>query len=333
VPTVYEALGITAPSVLDGVAQSPIEGTSMVYTFDSAQAPSHRHTQYFEMLGNRALYHDGWIASTTPLRLPWVTSGADPSPDDFQWELYNLADDPTQSHDLAASNPTKLRELQDLFWAEAARYNVLPLNASFAERVDPSIRPSLTRGRTTFTYYAGMIRIPEGGTPNVKSRSWTVEADVTIPRTGVASGVLGTQGGRFGGWGLFVLDGKPAFVYAFSNQPQHKTRFVGTQRLTAGHHVIRAEFAYEGGGVGRGGNVRLLVDGQQVAQGRIERTIGSRFSLDETFDVGEDTGTPLIDDYAARMPFRFTGTLNRLTITLGPGGSGAAGSGPPEIDP
>src|SRR5215468_9280796 len=319
VPTIYEAVGVKAPDVLNGVKQVPIEGVSMAYTFDkaNASAPSARKTQYFEMLGNRAIYSDGWIASTTPLRLPWVPFGAEPNPEDFKWELYNVAKDYSQANDLAQSNPEKLKELQDLFWEEAAKYNVLPLQTTFADRVDPAIRPSLTRGRATFTYYAGMIRIPEGSTPDLKNKSYVISADVEIPRGG-ANGVLATQGGRFGGWGMLVLDGKPMFVHALSNQKQHKYRISSPQTLAPGKHTIRFEFAYDGGGIGKGGIGTLLVDGKRVAQGRIEQTVRARFSLDETFDVGADTGTPVIEDYVNRMPLKFTGKLEKLTIDLKP---------------
>jgi arylsulfatase len=319
VPTIYEAVGVNAPDVLNGVKQVPMEGVSMAYTFDKANAngASTRKTQYFEMLGNRAIYSDGWIASTTPLRLPWVPFGADPNPEDFKWELYNVAKDYSQANDLAQSNPEKLKELQDLFWEEAAKYNVLPLQTTFADRVDPAIRPSLTSGRATFTYYAGMIRIPEGSTPDLKNKSYVISADVEIPRGG-ANGVLATQGGRFGGWGLLVLDGKPMFVHALSNQKQHRYRISSPQTLAPGKHTIRFEFAYDGGGIGKGGMGTLLVDGKRVAQGRIAQTVRARFSLDETFDVGADTGTPVIEDYDNRMPFKFTGKLEKLTIDLKP---------------
>jgi arylsulfatase A-like enzyme len=318
-PTIYEAVGVPAPVSIDGVAQKPLDGVSMVYSFDNARAPSRRPSQYFEMLGNRALYHDGWIASTTPKRLPWqptAAPGAD-DPDTFEWELYNVAEDFSQSKNLAKENPKKLRELQDLWWAEAAKHNVLPLDASFAERVDPSIRPSLTRGRTKFTYYPGMVRIPEGATPDLKNCSYGLTAEVEIPEGG-ASGVLATQGGRFGGWGLLVLDGKPVFVHALSNQKEHKYRVASDQKLAPGKHTITFDFAYDGGGVGKGGTGTLSVDGKKVAEGKIERTVGRRFSLDETFDVGEDTGTPVVEDYADKMPFRFTGKLNKLVIDLKP---------------
>jgi arylsulfatase A-like enzyme len=317
VPTILEATGITFPTELNGVKQKPIEGVSMAYSFANVNAPSTRTTQYFEMLGNRAIYHDGWVAATTPLRLPWVTSGFEPNPDDFQWELYHVVEDFSQADDLAKQNPSKLKELQAVFDREATKYSVYPLDSSFVPRIDPAIRPSLTRGRSVFTYYPGAIRIPEGTTPDVKNRSYSVSADVDIPAGG-ANGVLATQGGRFGGWGLLVLEGKPVFVHAFSNQPQHKYRVASNQPLAPGKHTIRIDFQYDGGGRGKGGTGTLLVDGTPVAQGPIERTVGSRFSLDETFDVGEDTGTPVIEDYTSHMPFTFTGTLHKLVIALKP---------------
>jgi arylsulfatase len=318
VPTIYEAVGITPPSSINGVKQKPIEGVSMAYAFDAADATPRRASQYFELVGNRAMYDQGWVACTAPLRLPWVTAGAaEVNPNDFQWELYHVDEDFSQSKNLAAENPQKLKELQDKFYREAGKYNVLPLDASFIPRFDPSIRPSVTAGRKEFTYYPGMTRIPEGSTPDTKNKSFSMTAEVEIPAAG-ANGVLATQGGRFGGWGLLLLNGKPEFVHAFSNQPQHKYRIASPTRLSPGRHSIRFDFAYDGGGAGKGGTGTLLVDDRQVAQGRIERTVGKRFSLDETFDVGEDTGTPVVEDYDARMPFRFTGTLGKLTIQLQP---------------
>ena len=277
--------------------------------------PSTHTTQYFEMVANRAIYDDGWVAATTPLRLPWVTSGYEPDPDDFKWELYDITKDFSEANDLAAKMPDKLAELQSVFDAEAKKYQVYPLDSSFVPRVDPSIRPSLTRGRNTFTYYPGAIRIPEGTTPDIKNKSFSITAEVDIPEGG-ANGILATQGGRFGGWGLMVNDGKPEFAYAFSNQPQDKYRVAATEPLAPGKHTIRLDFAYDGGGRGKGGTGTLLVDGTQVAQGRIEHTVGSRFSLDETFDVGEDTGTPVVEDYVSEMPFAFTGQLDDVAIEL-----------------
>ena len=265
------------------------------------------------------MYKDGWIASTTPLRFPWIgaVGTADPNPDDFKWELYNVNEDFSQSHNLAAQNPDKLKELQEAFDVEAKKYNVYPLDSSAASRADPAIRPSLTRGRNEFTYYPGMVRIPEGSAPDFKNKSWTVAAEVNIPETG-ASGVLATIGGRFGGWALWLDNGKPRFAYALSNQPAHKFRAASDEALTPGNHVVRVAFKYAGGGIGKGATANLLVDEKQVGQASIPQTVAARFSLDETFDVGEDTGTPVVEDYAAKMPYEFTGTLKKLGVVLQP---------------
>ena len=319
VPTIYEAAGITPPDVLDGVKQQPIDGVSFVYTFDQADAPTHHPSQYFELVGNRAMYKDGWIASTTPMRLPWITAAgvAEPNPDDFKWELYNVSEDFSQAHNLADKNPDKLKELQDAFDVEAKKYNVYPLDSSFASRVDPAIRPSLTRGRNEFIYYPGMVRIPEGSAPDFKNKSWTAAAEVELPKTG-ASGVLATIGGRFGGWALWLDNSKPRFAYALSNQPAHKFRITSNQMLPPGNHVVRIRFAYAGGGIGKAATATLFVDEKQVGQVSIPQSVAARFSLDETFDVGEDTGTPVVDDYAAKMPYEFTGTLKKLGVVLEP---------------
>ncbi len=317
VPTIYEAAHIPAPKIMDGVEQKPLDGTSLVYTFDDAKASTRHSTQYFELVGNRGIYKDGWMANTTPLRLPWVTIGEEPNPDDFKWELYNISEDFSQANDLAAKYPDKLKELQAAFDVEAKKHNVYPLDSSFASRADPSIRPSLTRGRTEFTYFPGMIRIPEGSAPDFKNKSWTAAAEITVPKGG-ASGVLATIGGRFGGWALMLQDSKPVFVYALSNQPEHKFRIASDKALPPGDHVVRIKFDYDGGGIGKGATGTLLVDEKQVAQEKIPQTIGVRFSLDETFDVGEDTGTPVSEDYADKMPYPFAGTLKRFAVVLEP---------------
>jgi arylsulfatase len=317
VPTIYEATGITPPTVMDGTLQKPLDGVSLVYTFDDVKAPTRHSTQYFELVGNRAIYKDGWMANTTPLRLPWVTMGYEPNPDDFKWELYHIDEDFSQANNLVEKYPDKLKELQQAFDMEAKKYNVYPLDSSFASRADPAIRPSLTRGRNEFAYYPGMVRIPEGSAPNFKNHSWAIAAEVTMPENG-ASGVLATIGGRFGGWALLMQDGKPQFVYALSNQPGHKFRIASNQRVPSGNHVVRFSFTYDGGGVGKGATGTLFIDGNPVAEGRIPRTIGVRFSLDETFDVGEDTGTPVVEDYVDKMPYAFTGTLRKLGVILEP---------------
>jgi len=319
VPTIYEAVKITPPKVLDGVEQKPLDGVSLVYSFDfdNAGAPTRHGTQYFEMMGNRAIYKDGWMASTRPLRVPWMTIGYEPSPDDFKWELYEINEDFSQANNLVDKYPDKLKELQDAFDVEAKKYNVYPLDSSFASRADPAIRPSLTRSRNEFVYFPGMIRIPEGSAPDFKNKSWTIAAEVTVPQGG-ANGVLATMGGRYGGWALLMQDGKPEFAYAYSNQPEHKFRVISDQPLAPGNHILRVKFEYEGGGIGKAANATLLVDEKQAAQGRIQRTIPVRFSLDETFDVGEDTGTPVLEEYESKMPFRFTGMLKKFVVVLEP---------------
>jgi arylsulfatase A-like enzyme len=326
VPTILEAVGIQAPLVLDGIPQKPLEGVSMVYTFDDPKAPTRHTTQYFEMFANRAIYQDGWVANTIPLRFPWVNLGADPDPDDFRWELYHVADDFSQSKNVASENADRLRDMQARFLMEAVRYNVLPLDSSMVERSSETLRPNALRGLIEFTYYPGMIRIPEANSADIKNKSFRISADVVVPGGG-AEGVLATQGGRFGGWALLVLDGKPMFAYAYTNQDgakyphqrKDKTRIAGAEKLTPGKHTIAFDFAYDGGGIGKGGNGTLTVDGKKVGESRIEHTTPmGKFSLDESFDCGQDTGSPVIDEYDARMPFKFTGTLEKVVIKLGP---------------
>lgn len=315
VPTILDLCGIPQPTRVNGVDQRPMDGVSMAYTFDSAKAIGRRNTQYFEMVGNRGIYHEGWVASTTPYRMPYNNIGGDtkyPSRD-FKWELYDVANDFSEADNLAEKNPEKLKELQDLFYSEAKKNNVLPLDGSFAARADPAIRPGLTKGRTHFEYYEGAFRIPEGSAPNFKNQSWTIIADVnTVPNT---KGVLATMGGYFGGFALLIKDGKPMFMYRGTNQPQWLVVIQSPQKLSSGSHTITVDFVYDGGGGGKGANMILSVDGKQVGQKRIERTIGVRFSLDETFDVGEDTGTP-VEFNVYDVPYKFTGQLNKLSVDL-----------------
>ncbi len=317
-PTVFAAAGVEMPAILNGVAQKPIEGVSMMYSFDNPKAPSTHRTQYFEMFGNRGIYSDGWIASTTPQVLPWANTPRDPKRvtlDDANWELYNLNEDFTQSVDLAQKEPKKLREMQDLFWAEAARYNVLPLDNDRISRFDVRIRPSVTAGRNSFTYYPGMIRIPEGAAPDLKNKSFRITADVDIPAKG-ADGVLLTQGGQFGGYGLYVFKNRPVFVYNFVGLATY--RVAANETLQPGKHRIAFEFTYDGGGIGKGGAGVLSVDGRKVGEGRIAHTNAVRISLEECFDIGQDTGTAVSKDYAERMPFKFTGGLEKVQVDLKP---------------
>ena len=310
-PTILEAVGVQSPSMLNGVPQKSVEGISMVYTFDNANAPSRHRTQYFEMLGNRAIYNDGWVAATTPPVVPWEMGQA-PNVNEYKWELYNVADDYSEANDLAAKEPRKLRELQDLFWAEAGKYNVLPIDNSKVERFDVSLRPSLTQGRTEFTYYPGMIRIPEGSAPDFKNKSYRIVADVQIPAGG-AEGVLLTQGGRFNGLGLYLLQSRPVFHYNLVGVD--RTTIAAKDPLTPGKHTIALDFKYDGGGIGKGGLVTLAVDGKEVANGKLMRTIPFRVSADETLDIGEDTGTPVSEDY--HVPFKFTGVIDKVVVNLG----------------
>jgi arylsulfatase len=324
VPTILEATGIDAPAMVDGIAQKPIEGTSLVYTFDekNANVPSRHHTQYFEMMADRALYHDGWIASTKVMRPPWITAGpVSQDPNSFEWELYDLTKDWTQTEDLAAKNPAKLRELQQLFLSEAKKYQVLPLDASVATRtVAP--RPSLAAGRTEFAWSGTVTGTPNGDAPSLVGTSYRFDADVVVPQGG-GHGMLVTQGGRFGGYGFYIAKGKPVFVYNFVDLK--RTRWEAPAALLPGRHTLEFDFKYDGlglatlafnntSGVGRGGTGVLKVDGAVVAQGRIEHSMPFLMQWDENFDIGDDTGTPVAEDYS--VPFPFNGKLTKLTLTI-----------------
>ncbi|HEX6883446.1 MAG TPA: arylsulfatase [Planctomycetota bacterium] len=317
-PTILEAIGVAAPASINGVAQKPIEGTSLLYTFDDAKAPTRHTTQYFEMFGNRGIYHDGWVACTTPGVAPWdssaETEGRLPPVLDYKWELYDVSKDFSQSNDLAAKEPARLEALQELFWKEAEKYDVLPLENGRVNRFDVSLRPSLTRGRDEFTYFPGLVRIPEGAAPDTKNRSWQITAEVAIPEGG-AEGMLLTQGGRFSGWGLYLLEGKPTFCYNLAGVARYT--IAASEALAPGAHTIAFDFQYDGG-LGKGGQVTILVDGKPAATGRIERTLPYRLSLDETLDCGEDTGTPVDEDY--QVPFAFTGELRKVVLKLGKSG-------------
>jgi arylsulfatase A-like enzyme len=313
VPTIYDVAGLQQPSIVNGVAQKPIEGVSMAYTFDNPNAPSTRRTQYFEMMGNRGIYHDGWLACTTPTRPAWQqTEYTGDVITGYTWELYHVAEDFSEAVNLAKQNPEKLQELQLLFYAEAAKYSVLPLDHSTLARVDVSIRPSLTRGRTEFAYSEGLTRVPEGSAPDVKNKSFRITADVVLAK-GDEQGVVLTQGGLSAGYALLLKGGKPAFHYNFLNIAHFN--IAAKDALTPGKHTVVFDFQYDGGGIGRGGTGTISVDGKQVAQGRIDRTVPFRLSLDETFDIGEDTGSPVSEDYD--VPFKFTGRIENVVVSLG----------------
>ncbi|MBD2490357.1 sulfatase-like hydrolase/transferase [Aulosira sp. FACHB-615] len=308
-PTILEVAGIAIPKEVNGVKQQAIEGTSLAYTFNQPDVPSHRETQYFEMLGNRAIYHEGWVAAARHGRLPWERTVKGSFETD-EWELYNIAEDFSEAKNLAKQNPQKLEKLQKLFLKEARKHQVLPLDDRIAERFDVKIRPSLTKGRTTFTYYPGTVGIPEGSAPNLKNRSFNITANVEIPENG-AEGVLLTQGGRFAGWSFFLEDGKPTYIYNYANTARYIIQ--APEKLPPGKSTLRFNFDYDGG-VGAGGIGKLFINDQQVAEGRIEKTIAYRLALDETFDIGRDTGTPVVDSY--QVPFAFTGNLQQVSLEL-----------------
>ncbi|KPK57414.1 MAG: arylsulfatase [Gammaproteobacteria bacterium SG8_31] len=324
VPTILEAAGVQQPEYVDGIEQSPIEGVSMAYTFDekNADAPSTHKTQYFEMFGDHAIYHEGWIASTKVMRPPWVISGglgADPTK--YPWELYDLTKDWTQSDDVADKYPEKLKEMQDLFWQEAKKYQVLPLDASVVTRLIAP-RPSITAGRNVFTWTRPLTGTPNGDAPSILNASYNFKAEVEIPKEG-AEGMLITQGGRFAGYGFYVLKNKPVFLWNLVDLK--RVRWEGPA-LTPGKHVLEFDFKYDGlgmgtlayasmSGIGRGGTGVLKVDGKVVATQKMERTLPFILEWDENLDVGADTGTPVADaDY--QVPFAFTGTIEKINLTI-----------------
>jgi arylsulfatase A-like enzyme len=325
VPTILEATGIPAPDTINGIKQLPIEGTSLAYTWNkaNANAPTKHTTQYFEMLGNRAIYHDGWVAATTPATLPWELS-TKPPPDvltGYKWELYNVMEDPTQNNDLAAKMPDKLKQMQNIFYLEAAKYNVLPLDNTTLARWNAP-KPSLTAGRTEFTYSGTLANVPGSTAPHILNRSYKITAEVTIPAGG-GEGMIVTQGGRFGGYGLFlskgvagIRSGKPVFIY---NLVDLKRTIWSGPELGAGKHTIVFDYKIDGPGLGKGGTGVLYVDGKEVDRQSMEHGTPITFAEDETFDVGLDTRTGVaLLEYRYDPPFKFTGTVDKLTFKLEP---------------
>lgn len=324
VPTILEACNIQQPEYVDGIKQSPIEGVSMMYTFDAknANVPTTHKTQYFEMMGDRAIYHEGWLANTKVMRAPWEHFPPKVSVLDYPWELYNLNDDWTQSEDVAAKYPEKLKELQSLFWKEAEKFQVLPLDDTLVDRlVTP--RPSLTAGRSVFTWTRPLTGTPNGDAPSVLNASYSFKADVEIPQSG-AEGMLITQGGRFGGYGFYVLKGKPVFTWNLVDMK--RIRWAGSDALSPGKHTLEFDFKYSGlgagtmvfrnySGIGQGGTGVLKVDGKEVDTQKMEHTLPFILQWDEALDVGSDTLTGVNDaDY--QPPFAFTGKLNKVTLTI-----------------
>jgi arylsulfatase A-like enzyme len=310
-PTILEVTGIPEPREVNGVPQKPIEGISMAYTFADKDAPGRRVTQYFEMLGNRALYHDGWVAGCLHGRLPWETSGG-ASFDSDRWELYNIEEDFSQANDLAATEPKKLRELQDRFMAEAAKYDVLPLDDRFAQRADPALHPSHIRGLTHFEYPPGAVRIGERSSPNTKNVHHTLAAEVEIPEGG-AEGVLVCCGGISGGFTLFMKDGKLHWEHNYYNEVHY--RVSSAETIPPGRHVLSAEIRVDKQGkFGGGGSTTLRLGKKDIAEGRFEQQVAGYFTVNEGFDVGCDTCSPVSDMY--QSPFNFTGTILRVMVDI-----------------
>jgi arylsulfatase A-like enzyme len=310
--TVLDAAAIPEPAFVNGIQQVPLHGKSLVPSFRDAGVPEFRETQYFEMLANRGIYHQGWTACTKH-STPWILTGEFPPFDEDVWELY-APDDWSQAHDLAEQMPEKLRELQRLWLIEAVRYNVLPLDDRKAERFNPEIagRPMLIRGNTQMLY-SGMRGLPEFIVLNVKNKSHAITAQVVVPKVG-AKGVILAQGGLFGGWSLYAKDGRPTYCYNLLGLQRFKIE--SEKPIPAGEHQVRMEFAYDGGGLGKGGTVSLYIDGEKIGEGRINRTEPIVFSLDDKTDVGSDRCTPVSDDYDP-ADSDFNGQIKWVQIDLG----------------
>jgi arylsulfatase A-like enzyme len=311
-PTILEAAGLPEPKSVNGTQQTPIQGVSMVYTFADAKAKDQHKTQYFEIFGNRGIYHDGWLAHTVH-RAAWESKPRRPLAED-QWELYHVDEDFSSANDVAAKNPEKLKELQELFLKEAIKNYALPLDDRFIERTNAVLvgRPDLMGGRTSLTVFEGMKGMTENVFINIKNRSHVITAQVLIPEGG-ANGVIIAQAGRFGGWSLYLKDGKPTYAYNYLGLKTEK--IVSNQPIPAGKATIRFEFTYDGGGLGKGGAGTLIVNGEKAATGRLERTQAMIFSADEGVDVGLDGETNVTDDYK-EGDNHFTGKIQKVTVEL-----------------
>jgi hypothetical protein len=307
---VLDVAGLPQPTFVHGIQQMPLHGVSMAPSFEDAAAPETRQTQYFEMFCNRGIYHRGWTAVTRH-STPWVMTETPPLEDDV-WELY-APGDWTQADDLAKEQPEKLQELQRLFLIEATKYNVLPLDDRRAERFNPDLagRPQLVKGNRQLLF-GGMRRISENSIVVLKNKSHAVTAEIEVPEGG-AEGVIVAQGGAFGGWSLYLKDGKPAYCYNLFGLQRFKV--YGDDPVPAGEHQLRIEFAYDGGGLGKGGNVSFYVDGDKVGEGRVEGTVPMLFSGDETTDLGSDSGTPVTDDLGVDE-LEFTGRVRWVELDI-----------------
>jgi arylsulfatase len=313
-PTILDVARLAEPHTVNGVTQIPMHGTSMTYSFNEAAAPERHTTQYFELMGNRGIYHNGWTAQTKH-RTPWDVVSKAPDFSADVWELYDTTTDWTQSNNLAASQPAKLAEMQQMFLIEAARHNVFPIDDRAAERMNPELagRPTLVTG-TSLRLYPGMIRLGENVTLNVKNRSYAVTAQISVPDDGALDGAIVAQGGRTGGWSFFAEGGKLGYHYNYCGLV--RTTVLSDEPIGAGPHQVRVEFAYDGGGIGKGGDVTLFIDGAASGTGRVEHTHPLYFSFDEGMDAGRDTGMPAYEGYAT-WGGAFTGTLDWAEVELG----------------
>ncbi|HXB76489.1 MAG TPA: arylsulfatase [Bradyrhizobium sp.] len=311
-PTLLEVAGVQAPDVLNGIPQKPLDGASLAYTFSDAKAADRRKSQIFEMGVNRGMYQNGWMASSLSF-VPWqpVRTGFDI--DKAKWELYNIDEDFSQGDDLAMKNPEKLRALQDLWWAEAARNNVLPLDWRGPERMSVELtgKPSLAAGRKIFVYETPLAALPEASSPDLKNKSFTITAEADIPAGG-ADGMIFTQGGFTGGWGFYIQQGK--LVGLHSHVALERYRVVSTEPVPTGKVTLAMDFKYDGGGVAKGGTITLFANGKKLGEGRVEKTTPFKYSLYEGQDIGEDTGSPV--DFSYAPPFKFAGKLGRVTVEL-----------------
>jgi arylsulfatase A-like enzyme len=311
-PTILEVAGIQAPDSLNGIPQKPIEGISMAYTFIDAKAPDRRKSQIFELVSNRAMYQNGWIASSIAY-LPWTATRTGYDPNKAKWELYNLDEDFSQADDLATREPAKLKMLEDLWWAEAARHDVLPLDWRSVERLSEQLtgRPNLSEGRKTVVYNTPLVALPEGAAPDLKNKSFTITAEVNIPSDG-GQGMIFTQGGITAGWGFYIQDGKLIGMHNYIDSERY--RVVSTENVPTGKVTLAFDFKYDGGGMGKGGTITLLTNGKKIGSGRVEKTAGFKYSLYEGQDIGEDSGSPVDTTYTP--PFKFTGKIEKVTIDL-----------------
>ena len=313
-PTILEAAGIPEPVSVDGITQDPIEGVSMRFAFDDAKAPERHETQYFEIMGNRGIYHKGWTAVTKHYT-PWIMAPR-PALDDDVWELYDTTQDWSQSKDLSKVNPKKLHELQRLWLIEATRYKVLPIDDRMFEKVNPDTagRPVLLKGKSQ-VLFGGMGHLSENCVLNLKNKSHSVTANIVVPEKG-AEGVIIAQGANIGGWSLYAKGGKLKYCYNWSGL---KHFIVGSEKpLPAGERQVRMEFKYDGGGLGKGGVATLFVDGQKAGEGKIEATLATIFSADDGLDVGEDTGAPVSPEYGSSHN-AFNGEIKGVQLAIAEG--------------